>query len=58
MRGIVFEPKAKIVIEGVAGFFVKTVTPFGTGAKIDCPKEYLDKTVYVIVLKKIKTKKD
>lgn len=29
--------------------FEKTVTNFGTGAKIDCPKEYLGKKVYVIV---------
>ncbi|MCD4842958.1 MAG: DUF2080 family transposase-associated protein [Methanosarcinales archaeon] len=32
-------------------FFQKTVTKFGTGAKIDCPKEYLNKTVYVVVCK-------
>ncbi|MGP8322171.1 MAG: DUF2080 family transposase-associated protein [Methanosarcinaceae archaeon] len=35
--------------DGVIGFFQKTVTKFGTGAKIDCPKEYLNKTVYVVV---------
>lgn len=35
--------------EEVIGFFQKTVTKFGTGAKIDCPKEYLGKTVYVVV---------
>lgn len=29
--------------------FEKTVTKFGNGAKIDCPKEYLGKRVYVIV---------
>ncbi|RLI86261.1 MAG: hypothetical protein DRO76_04205 [Candidatus Altiarchaeales archaeon] len=23
------------------GFIEKRVTPFGTGAKVDCPKEYL-----------------
>ena len=33
----------------VVGFFQKTVTRFGTGAKIDCPKEYLGKRVYVVV---------
>jgi len=42
--------KGKLVLtEGVIGFFQKTVTRFGTGAKIDCPKEYLDKIVYVVV---------
>ena len=31
------------------GFFEKRVTKFGNGAKIDCPKEYLGKKVYVLV---------
>ncbi len=35
----------------VEGFFRKKVTPFGTGAKVDCPKEYLGKTVYLVVCK-------
>ena len=29
--------------------FEKTVTKFGSGAKIDCPKEFLGRKVYVIV---------
>ena len=51
MRRIEIEKgKGKIVLtEGVIGFFQKTVTKFGTGAKIDCPKECLNKTVYVVV---------
>lgn len=36
-------------VTGIEGFFKKQVTRFGTGAKIDCPKEYLGKTVYVVV---------
>lgn len=36
-------------VSGIEGFFKKEVTKFGTGAKIDCPKEYLGKTVYVVV---------
>ena len=30
-------------------FFEKRVTKFGNGAKIDCPKEYLGKRVYIMV---------
>lgn len=33
----------------VIGFFEKQVTKFGNGAKIDCPKEYLGRKVYVLV---------
>ncbi len=36
-------------ITGIEGYFVRTVTKFGNSAKIDCPKEYLGKTVYVAV---------
>ncbi len=35
----------------VEGFFEKVVTKFGNGAKIDCPKEFLGRRVYVIVCK-------
>jgi putative transposon-encoded protein len=31
------------------GFFEKRATKFGSGAKIDCPKEYLGRRVYVLV---------
>ena len=31
--------------------FEKTITPFGTGAKIDAPKEHIGKKVYVLVRK-------
>ena len=36
-------------ITGIQSYFVMTVTKFGNSAKIDCPKEYLGKTVYVVV---------
>jgi putative transposon-encoded protein len=37
--------------DDVVGFFEREVTKFGNGAKIDCPKEFLGKRVYVIVCK-------
>jgi len=40
---------SELRVTGISGFFQKRVTKFGTGAKIDCPKEYLGKTVYVVV---------
>jgi putative transposon-encoded protein len=49
MRKIEIEKGKIILTDEVIGFFQKTVTRFGTGAKIDCPKEYLNKTVYVVV---------
>jgi putative transposon-encoded protein len=33
--------------------FDKTITKFGTGAKIDAPKEYIGRDVLVFIKKKI-----
>ncbi len=33
----------------VIGFIERRVTKFGNGAKVDCPKEYLGKRVYLLV---------
>jgi putative transposon-encoded protein len=51
MRRIKIDRGKLVLTEGVIGFFRKTVTRFGTGAKVDCPKAYLNKTVYVVVCK-------
>jgi putative transposon-encoded protein len=42
--------KNEIKIKNIRIFFKKKVTKFGTGAKIDCPKEHLDKDAYVIII--------
>ena len=39
----------RVTVQGVEGFFAKVVTKFGTGAKIDCPKRYLGREVFVII---------
>lgn len=36
----------------IEGFFEKVVTKFGTGAKIDCPRAFIGRRVYVVVCKK------
>ena len=33
----------------ISMIFEKTITKFGTGAKIDAPKEFLGKKVYVMM---------
>jgi len=37
-------------ISNISGYFEKSVTKFGNGAKIDAPKEHLGKKVIVIVV--------
>ena len=34
----------------VIGFIEKRVTPFGNSAKVDCPKEYIGKRAYLVIL--------
>ena len=51
MRKVQIEPKSKITLENIEGYYIKTVTKYGTGAKIDCLKEHLGKTAYVIIPK-------
>ncbi|MCX6804107.1 MAG: DUF2080 family transposase-associated protein [Candidatus Diapherotrites archaeon] len=51
MRKVPITEKSKITIENIDGYYIKTVTKYGTGAKIDCPKEHLGKTAYIIIKK-------
>ena len=45
----IITPRTELKVEGILGFMKKKVTKFGTGEKVDCPKEYLGKTVYLVV---------
>lgn len=41
----------KLVLSDIEGFLKRKVTKFGNSAKVSCPKEYLNKTVYLVVVK-------
>lgn len=51
MRKIELMKNKLKVTDDVIVLFEKNVTRFGTGAKIDCPKEYIGRKVYVMVRK-------
>lgn len=51
MRRVKVEFKTKLVVDGIDAFIGRQVTRFGTGAKVDCPKEYIGRKVYLIILK-------
>ncbi len=51
MKKAKIRTQTELRVKNILGFFEKRVTKFGTGAKIDCPKEYLGKKVYVVILK-------
>jgi putative transposon-encoded protein len=50
MQNIKLNVRSEISLKNIKGFIEKTVTKFGTGAKVDCPKEYLGKKVYLIII--------
>lgn len=37
-------------LRNVKGFFIRKVTKFGTSAKVDCPKRYMGRKVYLVIL--------
>jgi putative transposon-encoded protein len=50
MKIVPIELKTRLKVEGIRGFIKRKVTPFGTSAKVDCPKEYLGHDVYLVIL--------
>lgn len=52
MKKIKLQHKTELKIKNIDGFLRKKVTTFGTGAKVDCPKEFIGREVYLIILNK------
>lgn len=50
MKKIKLNVKTELNLKDIRGFLVRKVTKFGTSAKVDCPKEYLGKKVYLVIL--------
>ncbi len=49
MRKMNIKERTEIKVTGILGFLEKRVTPFGNGAKVDCPKEFIGRRVYLII---------
>lgn len=50
MKKLVIEHKKKIIIENFIGFLRRKIVPNGTSARVNCPKEYLGKEAYLIII--------
>lgn len=50
MSKVEIKTKSELKLKNIKGFLEKIVTKFGTGAKVDCPKEYLGKKVYLVII--------
>ena len=49
MRKVSVKEKTELKVNGIFGFLEKKVTAFGNGAKVDCPKEYIGKRVFLVI---------
>lgn len=49
-RTVQLELESSLHLKNIRGFLQRRVTKFGTGAKVDCPKEYLGKNVYLVIV--------
>lgn len=52
MRKLELLNKRLKLSDEIIGFLEKRVTLFGTGAKVDCPREYMGKRVYLVLCRK------
>jgi putative transposon-encoded protein len=48
-RKVKLETRTRLVVENMIGFMKRRVTPYGTGAKVTCPKDFLGKTAYLVI---------
>ena len=51
MKRINITSKNKIILENIEGFVKRKVVPVGNSAKVNCPKEFLGKEVYLVIVK-------
>lgn len=50
MKIIKLQGEKKLVIRNFEGFLKRRVVPSGTSARVNCPKEYLGREAYLIIL--------
>jgi len=51
MRKVKIETISELKLSNIEGFVKREVTSFGNSAKVSCPKEYLGRTVYLVIVK-------
>jgi len=49
MKKVEINHKSTLTLHGIKGFVERIVKPFGTSARIDFPKEFIGKKVYVVI---------
>ena len=50
MKKVKLVRKTSLTLKGIKGFLEREVKPFGTSGRIDFPKEFIGKKVFVAVM--------
>jgi putative transposon-encoded protein len=50
MKKVRLQVANRLEIQNIEGFMIRRVTPFGNSAKVDCPKQYLGREVYLVIV--------
>ena len=50
MKRVKVVERSELILKNIKGFVERTVKPFGTSARIDFPKVFIGKKVYVVIL--------
>jgi putative transposon-encoded protein len=50
MKKVRLQVANRLEIQNIEGFMIRRVTPFGNSAKVDCPKQYLGRGVYLVIV--------
>jgi len=50
MKRVNIVEKSTLTLKNIRGFLERIVKPFGTSARIDFPKEFIGRKVYVVIL--------
>jgi putative transposon-encoded protein len=51
VRKVQVKDANQINVKSIQAYMERTVTKFGSGAKVDCPKEFLGKKAFLIIKK-------
>ncbi|PIN90068.1 hypothetical protein COU61_02865 [Candidatus Pacearchaeota archaeon CG10_big_fil_rev_8_21_14_0_10_35_13] len=49
MKKVKIERRSTLTLKGIKCFLERTVKPFGTSGRIDFPKEFIGKKVFVVI---------
>jgi len=50
MKKVPISVQTHFEIDGITAVIKREVTKIGTSAKVSCPKEYLGRTVYLVIV--------